>query len=259
MTRKISGLLITLLGLALLVYSASRSLDFITMTLPQDKQILAWFGLAALDGGLVLWLLHFLNSARGAWQRGIALLMVVIDFLGAAVMFTLDTLYRTGEAGMTAALGPGEIRAAVLALSGVIALNVAATVANHLLDPAARRAMAAEEAQDAIEEAAIKKITEEAPALAARLAPTLASDYLTRLSGRYTALLGDGPGMIDGKLSDPAQPQATQPERRRNPLAGWGKRPQRAPITYNATATAPTLDPEGSDFLSPSGNGNGPQ
>lgn len=211
MRKNLSLLLVTSLGLALLIYSAARSLDFIGMTLPPDKQVLAWFGLAALDGGLVLWLLHYLYSARGAWQRGIALLMVVIDFLGAAAMFTLDTLYRTGEAGITTALSAPAIRGAVLALSGVIALNIAATVANHILDPDSRRQAAAQEAEDEIEEAAIKTISEHAPALAAELAPTLAADYLARTRARYLALLGDGGGMIDGKLTDPKPAAERQP------------------------------------------------
>jgi hypothetical protein len=51
MIKKIGVLLVTLLGGALLVYSASRSLDFIELTLPDDRKILAYFGLAALAGG----------------------------------------------------------------------------------------------------------------------------------------------------------------------------------------------------------------
>ncbi len=253
MKTKISGLLVTALGLALLVYSAARSLDFISLTLPPDKQVLAWFGLAALDGGLVLWLLHFLYSARGAWQRGIALLMIVIDFLGAAGMFTLDTLYRTGEAGMTTTLSPESIRAAVLALSGVIALNVAATVATHVLDPEARRQMAAEEAQDAIQEAALTKLTEQAPNLAAELAPILAQDYLARTRARYLSLLGNGPGIIDGgKLGDP------QPEKRRaNPFVlGWAH-PRRTPTNGKAVYNAETEQPAGElqEVDTPKGSG----
>ena len=70
------------------------------MTLPADKQVLAYFGLAALDGGLLAWLLAYLHGSHGGWQRGIAIMMVLVDFIGAVAMFTLDTIYNTGKAGL---------------------------------------------------------------------------------------------------------------------------------------------------------------
>ena len=133
-------------------------MDFISATLPPDRQILAIFGLAALDGGLVLWLVFFISGAKGAMQRGIALLMVVIDFLGCVAIFTLDTLLRTGQAGMTGQLTPAAIQTAVLALSLVIALNIAAVVGTHLTDQETRRGhMVQEEARDTVEDLAIKQ------------------------------------------------------------------------------------------------------
>ena len=71
MLKKIGALIVTLLGIVLLVYSATRSLDFIMLTLPPERQIMAYFGLAALDGGLIAWLLSYLYGSRGGWQRAI--------------------------------------------------------------------------------------------------------------------------------------------------------------------------------------------
>lgn len=189
MFKKIGGLIVTLLGVALLVYSATRSLDFISMTLPQDRQILAYFGLAALDGGLVAWLLSFLYGARG-WQRAIALLMVIVDTLGAIAMFTLDTLFNTGQAGMTTALSADTLQVAILALSAVIALNIAATIANHILDPDNLRAMAEEEATDKIDDEEIKQIKDNAAALAAEVAPVRARAWQDNKRAKYLNLLG---------------------------------------------------------------------
>jgi hypothetical protein len=106
MFKKIGVLLMTVLGGALLVYSATRSLDFIELTLPPDRKILAYFGLAALDGGLIAWLLSYLYGSRGGWQRAVSILMVCVDAAGAIAMFTFDTLYNTGKAGMTEAMTP---------------------------------------------------------------------------------------------------------------------------------------------------------
>ncbi len=189
MLKKIGSLLVTVLALALLVYSATRSLDFISLTLPPDRQILAWFGLAALDGGLVFWLLAYLYGSRGGWQRAISLLMIIVDLVGAVAMFTADTLYNAGKNGLTAALTADQISTAVLALSGIIALNIAATVAHHLTDPDQLKVQAEEEAFDKVEQAALGQISKNADKLAAELAPMLADDWMEVTRAKYRALL----------------------------------------------------------------------
>lgn len=213
MFKKIGALLVTILGGLLLVYSATRSLDFIMLTLPPDRQILAFFGLAALDGGLIAWILAYLYGSRGGWQRAISILMVLVDLVGAVAMFTLDTLYQTGKSGMTTALTPDEIQTAVLALSGVIALNIAATVAHHLTDPEKLKEQAEEEAFAKVEDATLKQISENADQLAAQVAPMLALDWMQNSRARYLANLGTGRiPTIDATAKDaPALPLARKP------------------------------------------------
>jgi hypothetical protein len=189
MNKKIGSLMVILLALLLLVYSAARSLDFIMLTLPEDKKIMAWFGLAALDGGLVCWVLAYMHGSKGGWQRAISLLMVGVDLLGSVTMFTLDTLYSSGQSGITATLTPDQMQNAVLALSGIIALNIAATVAHHLTDPDKMREQAEEEAFGKVEDATLKQISENANQLAADLAPVLSADWMTKTKARYTAHL----------------------------------------------------------------------
>jgi hypothetical protein len=203
MKKAISTLLLTVLGLALLVYSAARSLNFIQATLPADKQILAFFGLAALDGGLLLWLGYFLNGAAGPWQRGTSLLMIGLDLLGAVAMFTLDTLYESGETGLTVALTAEEIRTAILALSGVIALNIAAVVFCHVMDPEARKKRSKEEAQDKIEDKALAKIGESAELLAENLSNDIAAAWQAEIMATYRAAMVKPQSlMIDAKAQD---------------------------------------------------------
>lgn len=192
MFKKIGVLLVTVLGGALLVYSATRSLDFIELTLPEDRKILAYFGLAALDGGLIAWLLSYLYGSRGGWQRAISILMVIVDTGGAIAMFTFDTLYNTGKNGMTAAMTPEEMTNAVLALSGIIALNIIATIAHHLTDPDKLREQAEEEAFSKVEEATLKQISKNADSLAAQLAPVMAADWQRQTEARYMSYVGTG-------------------------------------------------------------------
>lgn len=190
MFKKIGSLAITLLSGALLVYSATRSVDFISATLPSDRQILAWCGIAALDGGLLAWMAAYSRHARGGWQRAISLIMVCVDVCGAVAMFTADTLYNTGAAGMTAALSATQITSAVLVLSAVIAANIIATIAYHLSDVDSLKQAAEEEAFAKVEDATLKQIASNADALAAQLAPLLAADWQRQTEARYMAQLG---------------------------------------------------------------------
>lgn len=243
MFKKIGGLLVTVLGLLLLVYSATRSLDFIMMTLPQDRQILAYFGLAALDGGLICWLLAYLYGSHGGWQRAISMLMILIDLLGAVAMFTLDTLYNTGKAGMTAALTPEEMQTAVLGLSGIIAINIAATVAHHLTDPEQLKAQAEEEAFAKVEDATLKQISNNAEQLAAQVAPMLATDWMQNTRARYLANLGTGQipsqaQIIDSKARDLMTPATPKPRR-----YNLGRQLFRRPVKVTRTMAAETMAP----------------
>lgn len=190
MFKSIGSYLILGLGVALLGYSATRSLDFIVMTLPPDREILAYFGLAALDGGLVAWVLCFMYGSHGSWQRGVSILMAIGDFIGVVVFFTLDTLYNTGASGMTEALSPGDIYSAVLGLSAVIALNIGGTIAYHMTEPSMLKAIADEEAFSKIDDAARKQIAQSADALAAELSPIIAADWMQNSRSKYMASVG---------------------------------------------------------------------
>ena len=223
MIKKIGTLLITILGAALLVYSATRSLDFIGRTLPPDRQILAWFGLAALDGGVLIWLICYLYGARG-WQRAIAILMLIVDTVGCVAMFTLDTLLNTGTSGMTAQLTPDELQMSVLALSGIIALNICATLAFHVADPDMLKAAAEEEAHDEIDDEELKQIKANAKTLAAEVAPIRAKAWQLRARSEYLGLLGDlVPDMIDAEYHDTPALVANTPKATNKPagLLSW--------------------------------------
>jgi hypothetical protein len=250
MIKKIGILLVTVLGGALLIYSATRSLDFIGLTLPADKQILAYFGLAALDGGILAWLLSYLNGSRGAWQRAISILMLVVDTIGAIVMFTMDTLYNTGKNGMTAAMTPEAMTNAVLALSGIIALNIIATLAHHITDPDKLREQAEEEAFAKVEDATLKQISKNADSLAAQLAPVMAADWQTQTQAKYLSYVGTGQRpTIDATARDvtPAMPILAQPKAQPfNVGALWAglfnaKDNKR---TYESVVPAPAVIPE---------------
>lgn len=185
MKQKIALALVTLMGLALLGYTALRTLDLVQLTLPADQQVIGYLALVAFDGGLLGWTLFFLHGARGGWQRGIAALMIVVSLIGVLLAFGADTLYQANARGTLATLDPGIVTNAIWGMVIIIGLNVGAVVAVHVTDPAARRAQAEEEAHDKIEDAALKQIQDNADALASELAPHIGRNWVDEMRARY--------------------------------------------------------------------------
>ena len=185
MKKNIATLLISALGLALMIYTAMRGLDFIMQTLPADKQILAYFALAATEGGVLFFLGFYLYGAEGSWQRAISIMMLVIDFLGSIALFTADTLLRAGENGIVKSLAADEMLTVIYAMSGLIALNVAASIGLHLTDPAAQKQAAANETKDKIQAEALRQLTEQSSAIAAELAPSVAQSMANEIRAQY--------------------------------------------------------------------------
>lgn len=185
MKRVLATLFITTVAIVLAVYSAWRSLDFISLTIPPEQQAMGFLALLATEGGIFCWMLYFLFGAGGAWQRGISLVMTIVDLCGSVALFSADTLLRSGQNGLVATMAPDEIRLIILALSGLIALNVAATIACHLFDPAHQRRAAEQEAFDEVENLALATIRQNSQSLAAELAPVLAADWIADARARY--------------------------------------------------------------------------
>ncbi len=205
MKKNIATLLISALGLALMIYTAMRGLDFITATLPADKQILAYFALAATEGGVLFFLAYYLYGAEGGWQRAISIIMLVIDFIGSIGLFTADTLLRAGENGIVKTLAPDEMLTVIYAMSGLIALNVAASIGLHLTDPEAQKRSIAADVKDKVQAEAMRQLTEQSASIAAELSPSVAQSMADEIRAQY------------GVVPEPNRPK---------PEAGGSNKPQ---------------------------------
>ena len=243
MTKVLAKLLISALALILMAYTGARSVNFIMATLPPERQLLAFFALACLEGGMLGWLYYFLKGAEGAWQRGIAAVLVVIDFAGSAALFTADTLFESAKAGLTAGLAPEEIRMTLLALSGVIAVNVAAKLLCWAMDPKARKERAQSEAFDKIDDLALDKIDGESDRLAEELANEMTAAWKAQTRALYSAKIARlGAGAAYNQPIDATWQEPTpQPQPTRKPAGGlrlpWQKQPTKAePITPSQPA-----------------------
>ncbi|MDX9690749.1 MAG: hypothetical protein RBT70_09900 [Alphaproteobacteria bacterium] len=182
---------------ALLIYAASRSLDFITATLPADQQIIGYLGLAATSGGMIAWLMIFMYKAEGIGQKLTAGIMTALDMLGEFALFTMDTLYHAGESGMTAQLTQDEIRNVVLGLSALIAINILATIIFHLLDPENIKRMRESFVRDRLESDALKEIEKRGEEIAQRLAPQIAEQWAAEFEARFADMRSLGLGKTD--------------------------------------------------------------
>lgn len=237
LAKGIATVLFYAISAALLIYAASRSLDFILATLPADQQIIGYLGLAATSGGMLAWLMVFLFKAEGTGQKVTAGLMTFVDMLGEFGLFSMDMLYQTGNKGLTAALTGEEIRMTVLALAGLIAVNILATVCFHLLDNENMRNMRETAVRDQLQNEALKHIEKHGEQLAHDLAPALANQWAREFESRFSDLRALGLGEVN------QQPRAAQD-------GGFhllSKPPARIPRTGEASP----------DFVSPGSNGNG--
>jgi hypothetical protein len=113
MKQKIALLLVTTMGLSLLAYTALRTLDFVQLTLPADSQAVGYLALVAFDGGLVGWTLFYLHGARGAWQRGVAVLMIGVSLIGVLIAFGADTFYQSAARGTLQTVDPQLVTTAI--------------------------------------------------------------------------------------------------------------------------------------------------
>ena len=158
MKQKIALALVTVMGLALLAYTALRTLDLIQLTVRVDQQAIGYLALVAFDGGLIGWTLFYLHGAKGGWQRGISAMMIVVSLAGVLIAFSADTLYQANVRGTWVTLEPASLARASWGKVFIIGANVAALIAIHLTDPLARTAQAEEEARDRITEAALPRL-----------------------------------------------------------------------------------------------------
>jgi hypothetical protein len=184
--KGISYVLFYVIAASLLVYAASRSLDFIMSTLPGNQQVIGFLGLAATSGGMIAWLMLFMHHADGIGQKITSGLMVFIDMAGEIGLFTMDTLFRSGQSGMITSLTKDEIQTVIIGLSLLIAINIVATVAYHLLDNTNLRNMREGLVRNQLEAKALDEIEKRGEQLAHELAPKLAEQWVKEFEQRFS-------------------------------------------------------------------------
>lgn len=221
--RFFSQLAFYTISIGLLVYASSRSLHFIQSTLDVDNQILGMFALLATSGGIIGWMLIFIFKADGIIQKGIALLMVLIDFLGEAALFTMDTLQQAGTNGLVQQLTQSEMRTIFIGMSFLIAINIFAGIAYHLGNIDIIRQVAEGAQKDILFFKSLAEIEKNSDNLARNMAPEIANEWKTEFAQNYGS--ASKLGLTNGKSETTSATSATftKPQMKRFNFPLWKK------------------------------------
>jgi len=181
MNRKSGDILLLVIGALLLGYTAFRSMDILRSTLPADAQILAYIGLAGLDGGLLAWTLYYRHSARGDVQRAVSAFMVVVELVGVGITSIGDSLLHTAGAQM-----PEYVLTAVTwGVPAIIAINIVAITVVHLNDPGAQIEHAKRQLEDEVQRQVAEQLRQNMAQIAGQVTPSAAAHQAQELLSSF--------------------------------------------------------------------------
>jgi hypothetical protein len=109
----------------LLVYTGNANLDLLSRVYPNPNFV--GFGMLSLEGGVIYWTGYYLLHWAGN-HKGVAVVMVVLDFLLSMVGFFMDINLGAGGAVKTDLFPP-----TIIVLSADIAVNVGMGILVHFL------------------------------------------------------------------------------------------------------------------------------
>jgi hypothetical protein len=188
--------------------------------------------------------LVFLYRADGIIQRGTALLMTLIDFLGEAALFTMDTLYRSGENGLVGQMTRDEIRTVILAMSGLIALNIFATLVFELGRMEVLKEIAEGAARDLVMFKALAQIEKDSERVADEMMPEIVDQWRGNFRSAYGSAdrLGLGQYQTEDQNQDekkPAQKLSFWPFNRNHKSPALTPEPELVPVETRGNGSKP--------------------
>jgi hypothetical protein len=151
----IGDLIVILLDAVLLIYTAWRSYDFLSTTVPTGFEILGLVGLWGLDIGAIAWSLVWIFGSSTKYQDWTSMSFFIIDLVGVILTSITDSLmYGAKDGAMTNVLSG----IATVAIPLVVVSNVVAGFIYHMTSPATK-ARREERKADAAHKAKMSEIT----------------------------------------------------------------------------------------------------
>lgn len=204
MGKFISNLFLGAMAIGLTIFTATRTLDLLSQWLPVNQQIMQWLGLVAFEGGFYFWAFFFAMGAKGDAQRGIALVMTVICFIGISVATIMDLVLVGADSGKLPAISPNMKFTVVVFVGVIIVLNVAAFMAAKLCDVDRLKLAAEQSAEDMIHSAGLRAIHKIGPQIATAAAPQIAEEWA---QATWQKILPGAARPVQQFIEAPQQPQ----------------------------------------------------
>lgn len=214
---------------ALLAWSGSLTVTFLSDALPNAFWMVPILGLVVFDGGMIAWLLVFLAHAQGAIQRAVALCLTIFDLIGVGLMVIAEILLD-GQQLVSAPAALGQ--AAIWGIGVWTMVNIAGVIVFHLGDPEARKDMAKQAEKDAIWEGALQDLRKRRIQDQARLADELSAVMFHELVSELRSLPG-------GTVNLPTNPSSIGGQGSALPDIG-GQKPTAAVIASTGSALSST-------------------
>ena len=200
-TNKAGFIIGCLIIIPLTIFTSWRDLDLMQQVLPASQGLAALFGLAALDGGFLLWCLGF-HKAKSNDQRLAAGVLAGACFLGVGLGCALDLYLAITNKGFV------DTNRSNLYI-GVIILIVVATMIDMgggawymLTDPKKKQEMRDQKAHDKIDDIANSHIEKNAAMYAPQFAQVKVAQWL------HQAAMEHG---VNGHVALPGMPQPSLP------------------------------------------------
>ena len=180
MKKWMAGTIFSLLGIVVIGFSIKLSYDVMAILFPNDP-VLKFMAIALFDGGVIGWLLAYVAKAKGTPQRGVSLLMTVLDFLGVATM-AIGGIYLSGQTLADIPKWVGDTVVVVTIIATV--LNAGAYYYYHANDPATREEIQAQELEDDLNEEAMDQARFQVERKAQELGAIMANRVTARMKYR---------------------------------------------------------------------------
>jgi hypothetical protein len=196
-----------LFGIAVIGFTIKLSYDVMAILFPNEP-VLKYFAIALYDGGVIAWLTTYIGRAKGTPQRGISLLMTVLDFIGVAAM-VISGIYLSGQ---TLADIPSWVGSTVVNVTIIAAVvNAGAIYYFHANDPQTVEEIQAQELEDTLNEEALDQARMQVERNAQMLGNIMANRVTARLKYRMRLPMTEQETSewqgetIDAQAYDPAQ------------------------------------------------------
>lgn len=130
----VSRALVVIVAMALMLYLAARSLNFLQYTMTGDEQLYSYLGLMATSGAAAVWLLLILFGQCSTGQLAIAYPFMLMGLLGEFGLAVADSYLGASLRDGIVKFTEQDLRLAILVAVGLASLQTLALIVFHLVE-----------------------------------------------------------------------------------------------------------------------------